>query len=90
MNQALAFDGKTYEAEFDFKRLTSQLNRVKVLMVSGLWFTLGEIARHTGDPESSVSARLRDLRKPRNGGWKINRRHRGDRHDGHIEYQMLP
>jgi hypothetical protein len=37
------------------------------------WHTLSEIAAHTKDPEASVSARLRDLRKPRFGSHTIER-----------------
>lgn len=45
-------------------RIPNQLLAVKRLMEDGQWRTLREIARATHYPESSVSARLRDLRKP--------------------------
>ena len=52
----------TYEPALDTKRLGAQLHRVFDLMLDGHWYTLREIAEKTGDPEASVSARLRDLR----------------------------
>lgn len=37
------------------------------------WVTLGDLSALLGIPEASVSARLRDLRKPRFGGLQIDR-----------------
>lgn len=73
------FDGKTYEADRDHDRLTSQLERVKQVVVGAPWMTLEEIAAITGTPEASVSARLRDLRKVKFGAYTVERRfvHRG-------------
>lgn len=79
------FDGITYEHERDAPRLAAQTGRVKALMADGMWRTLREIAQTTGDPEASVSARLRDLRKPRFGSHVIERRYLGD---GLYEYRM--
>ena len=67
------FDGATIDHARDHDRLAGQLGRVKDFMEDGKWRYLWEIADKTGDPESSVSARLRDLRKPRFGGYKIER-----------------
>ena len=69
------FDGCTYDPARDHDRLAKQLGRVYDYMSDGLWHTLSQIADKTGDPESSVSARLRDLRKPKFGGHPIERRH---------------
>jgi len=58
-------------------------------MRDGEWRTLGEISEATGHPEASVSARLRDFRKPRFGGHTVNRR-RGKWVGGSWwEYQLL-
>jgi hypothetical protein len=43
-------------------------------MLDHQWHTLADLAT-TGDPEASVSARLRDLRKPKFGGFHIERRY---------------
>ena len=66
------FDEKTY-APSDGPRLGGQLARVASLMRDGQWRTLYEIAHATGCPEQSVSARLRDLRTPRYGGYTVER-----------------
>lgn len=68
-------DGVTYDHQRDARRLAAQHNRVLAFMRDGAWHTLGEIAEHTKDPEASVSARLRDLRKPEFGSYKIDRRY---------------
>jgi hypothetical protein len=68
-------DGQTYDHARDARRLAGQQCRVLALMKDGQWRTLSAIAAHTKDPEASVSARLRDLRKPKFGGWEVERRY---------------
>ena len=71
------FDGKTFSPSLDGERLSRQIERVySVLVERGCWFTLRELSNITGDPEASVSARLRDLRKPRFGSQQIERKRR--------------
>lgn len=71
----LAFDGQTYNPRRDFSRLNAQAKRVAEIIDDGKWHTLADISRVTGDPEASVSARLRDLRKEQNGGFIVEREH---------------
>lgn len=71
---ALYFDGETYDPEFDRLRLTTLFNRVKRLMSDEVWRTLRQISDATGGSEASVSARLRDLRKARFGGYVVDRK----------------
>lgn len=68
------FGGVTYEAGKDRERLTRLLDRVRELMIDRQWRTLETIASKTGGSEASVSARLRDLRKPDHGGYQVDRR----------------
>ena len=68
------FDGRTYEPEFDAERLGKQAKAVFRAMENGAWWTLHGLAAHTGYPEASVSARLRDLRKKKFGGFNVERR----------------
>jgi len=82
------FDGATYDPQFDDERLEKQMGRVYALMIDGQWRTLQEISYKTTDPESSISAQLRHLRKPRFGSYTVNRRHRGERSQGLYEYQL--
>ena len=51
--------------------------RVFELMKDGRPRSLRVIARQTGDPEASVSAQLRHLRKPRFGSYKVDKRPEG-------------
>ena len=84
------FDGPAYEPAVDHARLTGQILRVWQCMDDKRWRSLSEIARLTRDPESSVSAQLRHLRKPKFGSHQVNRRRRGDRAAGLFEYQVIP
>lgn len=67
-------DGKTYERAKDYARLNAQHKRVYYAMQVDSWLTLARIAAMTGDPEASISARLRDFRKARFGGHQVRRR----------------
>ena len=85
----MEFDGETFEADHDEARLSAQLERVRALMADGAWRTLSEIAAATGDgSDAGISARLRDLRKPRFGAYVVERRPRGDRGRGVFEYRV--
>lgn len=68
------FDGGTYDSAMDESRLTCQLEKVKHLMMDGYWRTLAEIQAVCGGSEAGISARVRDLRKQRCGGHKVERR----------------
>ena len=65
------FDGPNYDAQQDFHRLNGQLQRVKALMLDGKPRTLSEIADKTNTPLSTVSSRVRDLRKEKNGSYIV-------------------
>jgi hypothetical protein len=79
------FDGETIDQERDKPRLFPQLQRVGGAMKDGHWRTLQQVSVVTGDPEASVSARLRDLRKPKFGGHQVERRYVSD---GLHEYKL--
>ena len=68
-------DGTTYIPERDYDRLNAQHLRVYDAMKDKQWRTLKQIHWITGDPEASVSARLRDFRKKRFGKHFVQRRH---------------
>lgn len=82
------FDGDTYEPKLDGCRLHAQLQDVHLLMADQNWRTLREIASATDHPEASISARLRDLRKFRFGGFTVERRRSNQ--GGTFEYRLLP
>ena len=71
----LDYDGRTYQSQRDKTRLNAQTQRVFNALADGSWWTLARIAELTRSPEASISARIRDLRKPRFGAHTIERRH---------------
>ncbi len=87
------FDGITCKPERDGKRLNSQLEAVRRLMLDHEWRTIPAIALHLRlsqipCTEASVSARLRDLRKERFGGYNVERQLGAS--DGLWEYRIVP
>ena len=65
--------GETFDMARDGKRLTLQAHRVLAVFGDGGWHTLSELAKRTGDPEASISARIRELRTARFGSHTIQR-----------------
>ena len=85
------FGGETYKAELDKARLLKQLERVFETMQDGVWRTLKEIRQATPAmaQETSLSARVRDFRKVRHGGYLVERRRRGgETQTGLWEYRL--
>ena len=82
------FNGPEFNPASDAKRLTGQIKRVHDFMIDGRWRTLNEISAVTGDPEASISAQLRHLRKARFGAFVVERQPRGDRSIGLYEYSL--
>lgn len=80
------FDGETYDAARDQKRLNMQIRKVFDVVKDGKKHTIGEIAERVGAPEASVSARLRDLRKPKFGGHTVKREYVSR---GLFQYQVI-
>lgn len=72
VQEELRFDGPDLTPA-DTERLGRQLLLVRGVMGDGQWRTLARLAELVGAPEASVSARLRDLRKPRFGGFQVQR-----------------
>lgn len=85
----LPFSGPAYDPAKDQTRLSNQHLQIRETMLDGEWRTLKEISALLGYPESSVSAQLRHLRKPRFGSYVVERRARGDRSKGLFEYRVL-
>ena len=71
----LWFEGDDYNHERDSERLTGQLLRIFEVVKDGRWRTLNEIALLTGDPEASISAQLRHLRKTRFGSHEVEKQY---------------
>lgn len=71
------FDGLSYNHQQDALRLKGQLLRVYNVLKDGYWVSLEDIARLANAPGASVSARLRDLRKQKFGGYTVHRKNKG-------------
>jgi len=78
----LSFDGADFNQELDGARLTGQICRVYTIMKDGSWRSVAEIQTaifkkfKVLDPEPSISAQLRNLRKPQNGANAVEGRRR--------------
>lgn len=81
------FDGLDLTAG-DCARLEGQMKRVYDLMKDGNFRTLLEIEKLTGDPQASISARLRDYRRLRWGAHIVEKR-RKTTNSGTWEYRLI-
>ena len=80
------------EREFDRERLRQQLPAIRAIMEDRSWHTLGGLReacaeRGVAISEASVSARIRDLRKERNGGHTVDKDYIGR---GLWQYRLVP
>ena len=82
------FDGPDLTTQ-DNQRLTTQYNKIFNYMSDGRYRTLYQIAKDLNYPESSVSAQLRHMRKPRFGSHTINRKRIETPNGGVYEYQLI-
>jgi hypothetical protein len=72
-----AFNGPAYVPEEDHDRLRGQLLRIFECMSDGKERSLGQIEDATGDPQASISAQLRHLRKEKYGSHTVLRISKG-------------
>lgn len=82
----IKFHGSDYDHERDGVRLGNQANQVFELMKDGRWRSIREVSIAINQPETSVSAQLRNLRKQRFGGHTVNKVHIGE---GFWRYQLI-
>ncbi|TNE58637.1 MAG: hypothetical protein EP341_03205 [Sphingomonadales bacterium] len=71
------FHGVTFDPKADQARLDTQQGRVEHAMADQKWRTLAEISAITGDPEASISARIRTCRDKWGEGAAERRRRPG-------------
>lgn len=69
--QTFTFKGPLLE-ECDLPRLNTAGRKVWDIMIDGKWHNLNDVATATGQPHSSVTAFLRGLRCPENGGHTVD------------------
>ena len=76
----------TYDPALDAARLRTLLARVHAALRLGGWWTLTRLVAQCGGRETGVSAKLRDLRKPRFGGHRVAaRRVTGGQWEYHLD-----
>jgi len=71
-------DGETFDGSRDRIRLDTAMGRIFNFMQDAKWHTLAELAEVGVCSESCASARIRDLRKPKFGGFHVSRSHCGN------------
>lgn len=79
---------KLSNKRLDTYELNMQIGRVFHVMKDSKWRTLKQISTLTKDPEPSVSARLRDLRKRKFGSFLVQRRKSDNFKLGVFEYSL--
>lgn len=84
----IRFSGSDYDPAVDKMRLAKQIGTIFHLMIDGKWRTLDEIELETGFKQASISAQLRNLRKPDFGFYNVERRRVSDRTRGLFEYRV--
>ena len=71
-------DGETFDRTRDLDRLDNAMGRIFSKMKDGKWYTLAELAAAGECSEACASARVRDLRKAKFGGFHVSRSHCGN------------
>jgi hypothetical protein len=91
-----SFGGPYYEAKYDKLRLKGQMLRIFMVMADGSWQTVNETqhrilkAFNKLDPQESIGAQRRGLRKEKFGNHTVLTRIRGPREKGLYEYKLIP
>ncbi len=84
----MRFNGPNYDPEEDNHRLIPQYWRIFKIMEDGKWRSLRRIEQLSGDPQSSISAQLRHMRKERFGSHTVEKRAKGPRKRGLWQYKL--
>lgn len=79
------FDGETYSRTHDHARLGKQYLSVLNVMRDGRWRSLADISAIIAAPQASISARIRDMRKAKFGGYGVERRRLSG---GYYQYRL--
>lgn len=87
MQASFTVYGPAYDDWIDGARLRRQHEHIREWMLAhGGWRTLAEIREALGYSDSSISAQLRHLRKPRFGCYRVEKRRRNGK--GTWEYRV--
>lgn len=77
------------QSELFGPRLFPQAADVWSAMHDGRWYSLQALHEKTGYPTQSISARIRDFRKPRFGSHRVDKQRYG-LHRGTWVYKLVP
>lgn len=89
MSEYPLFDGGTYVPRYDGIRLETQLGRVFKVLQDGQWHDALEIDARVPGILSGLTARVRDFRKKKFGGYIVeSRRKPGEEFRGIWEYRL--
>ena len=81
------FDGPAYDHDRDYSRLANRTAKIYEFMKDGKWTTIHEVSeRIQNTSESSVSSAIRDFRKKKFGGHKVEKRYISN---GLWEYRLI-
>jgi hypothetical protein len=73
IDQPASFDGASFQQWRDGERLQRQLSIIRTIMSDYEPHTLDTLAAAAGCSTASASARVRDLRKAKFGGYRVTR-----------------
>lgn len=82
----MEFNGADYQPARDSERLTAQFKSIFSLMKDGKWRSLALIEDNVKQPQASISAQLRHMRKEKFGSHTVNKRYIKN---GLYEYQLI-
>ncbi len=99
MANVKSFSGEDYVAHRDSEALTTQIDMVLHIMKDQKWRSVAMLQRRMTEvfgysatvfPENSLQAQLRNLRKPKNGGYECLRQSRNRRNGlrGYSVYRL--
>ena len=71
-------DGETFDRARDLDRLDNAMGRIYARMKDRNWYTLADLASAGECSEACASARIRDLRKKKFGGFFVDKANCGD------------
>ena len=70
--------GPAYSEKIDGRRVSNQMMKIRHFMLSVDWRSLAEIEQALNFPQASISACLRHFRKPRFGGYRVEKKRRSE------------
>ncbi len=77
MDKQPEFDGAVYDTFRDKDRLTAIQKKLFEVMKGGGWFSIPELEKAIDSSQTGISAGIRNFRKVKFGGYKVERKYQG-------------